>query len=173
MSTVAEQLRQAREAQGRTLRDMAELTKIRIDHLEALEKGDYDPFPAPVYIRGSVRTYASYLKVDLPTVLAELDRELSESPELSEPPSLSGERRGPIDWITYQLSRVNWRLTGIGLIAVLLLASGLIGWKMWNQRLREDPLSRLGPGLYRPQSAAQGDLLPVPTNAVAPPTGRR
>ncbi len=151
---------------------MAELTKIRIDHLEALEKGDYDPFPAPVYIRGSVRTYASHLKLDLPTVLSVLDTELAESPELSEPPSLSGERRGPIDWITYQLSRVNWRLTGLLLVVVLVLASAVIGWKMWNQRLREDPLGRLGPGMYRPQPGPRDDLLPVPTNAVAPASRR-
>lgn len=147
---------------------MAEATKIRVDHLEALEKGDYDPFPAPVYIRGSVRTYASFLRLDPATVLSTLDAELADSPEFSEPPSLSGARRGPLDWLTYQLSRVNWRLTGIALAVLLVVASALIGWKMWTQRMREDPLSRLGPGLYRPAPASEGDLLPLPPGAPAP-----
>jgi cytoskeletal protein RodZ len=174
MSSVAEQLRQAREAQGLSLRDLAESTKIRSDHLDALEKADYSPFPAPVYIRGSVRTYASFLKLDVATVLAALDAELSQSPEFSGPPSLTGERRGPLDWITYQLSRVNWRLAGALLLLVAVVSGGLIGWQAWNRRLQEDPLSRLGPGIHKP-APIPGDLLPIPTTPPNPPPsgGRR
>jgi len=164
MSSVAEQLRQAREAQGLTLRQLADATKIRTDHLEALEKADYSPFPAPVYIRGSVRTYATCLKLDVPAVLAALDAELSKSPEFSGPPSLTGERRGPLDWLTYQLSRVNWRLAGLLVVVVAVVSGGLIGWQAWNRRLHEDPLSQLGPGMYHPQPTSEGDILPIPTN---------
>ena len=56
MSTVAEQLRQAREAQKLTIQELAEITKIRSDHIRALEEGNFNVFPAPVYIRGFVRT---------------------------------------------------------------------------------------------------------------------
>lgn len=173
MPSVAEQLRSAREAQQLTLREVAETTKIRADHLEALERADYDPFPAPVYIRGSVRTYAARLKLDVAAVIADLDAELARSPDFSGPPSLMGERRGPLDWVTYQLSRVNWRLAGFVALIVTLVSGSLIGWQMWNRRRQEDPLSRLGPGLYRPAGAAasEGDLLPVPTNGAV--GGRR
>ena len=167
MSSVAEQLRRAREAQGLSLRELAELTKIRVDHLEALEEGNYHPFPAPVYIRGSVRTCAGFLKLDVAEVLAALDAELSKSPEFSGPPSLTGARRGPLDWLTYQLSRVNWRLSGIVIAVVVVVGGGLFGWRAWNQRQQEDPLSRLGPGLYRPAPLGEGDVLPLPTNAPA------
>lgn len=167
MSTVAEQLRQAREAQGLSLRELAEMTKIRSDHLEALEKADYEPFPAPVYIRGSVRTYASFLKLDVPSVLSALDAELAQSPDFSGPPSLTGARRGPLDWITYQLSRVNWRLAGLLLLTIALVSGGIIGWQAWNRRLQEDPLSRLGPGIHKPAAGSVADLLPLPTNAPA------
>ena len=167
MSSVAEQLRQAREAQGLSLHDLAELTKIRSDHIEALEAANYDPFPAPVYIRGSVRTCATFLKMDVPAVLASLDAELSKSPEFSSPPSLSGGRRGPLDWLTYQLSRVNWRITGVigGFIA--LVSAGYFGWKAWSLRLREDPLARLGSGLHTPMAVSEGDILSIPTNPVS------
>jgi len=37
MSTVAEQLRRARQAQNLTLQRVGETTKIRTDHLRALE----------------------------------------------------------------------------------------------------------------------------------------
>jgi len=171
MSSVAEQLRQAREAQGLSLRNMADATKIRTDHLDALERADYEPFPAPVYIRGSVRTYAGFLKLDVPAVLAALDAELAQSPNLSGPPSLTGERRGPLDWVTYQLSLVNWRLTGLAVLILAVVGGGLIGWQFWNRRMQEDPLGHLGPGMYRPTAAAGADVLPIPTNAVLAPSG--
>lgn len=169
MSSVAEQLRQAREAQGLSLHDLAEMTKIRSDHLEALESANYDPFPAPVYIRGSVRTCATFLHLDVAAVLAALDAELSKSPEFSSPPSLSGGRRGPLDWLTYQLSRVNWRVLGVVGAFLAIVGGGFYGWKAWSQRLREDPLSRLGPGVHRPAPLSEGDLLAIPTNPPAPP----
>lgn len=165
MSSVAEKLRQAREAQGLSLHDLAELTKIRSDHLEALEQAHYDPFPAPVYIRGSVRTCATVLKLDVPAVLAALDAELAGSPEFSDPPSLTGEHRGPLDWVTYQLSRVNWRVAGVAGVAILLLAGIVWGWRAGMRKLREDPLSHLGPGIYNSSVVAEGDLLPLPTPA--------
>ena len=48
MSTVAEQLRQAREARNLTVQQVAEITKIRTDHVRAVEEGNYDVFSAPV-----------------------------------------------------------------------------------------------------------------------------
>src|ERR1035437_7492143 len=42
MSTVAEQLRQARESQHLTEQQIVEITKIRTDHLRAIEEGNYD-----------------------------------------------------------------------------------------------------------------------------------
>lgn len=172
MSSVAEQLRQAREAQRLSLHDLAELTKIRSDHIEALETANYEPFPAPVYIRGSVRTCATFLKMDVPAVLAALDAELSRSPEFSSPPSLSGGRRGPLDWLTYQLSRVNWRIAGTLGGIVAFGAAGYFGWKAWSVSLREDPLAKLGPGLHTPLAIAEGDILSIPTNTAAPPAPR-
>ena len=44
MSTVAEQLRQAREAQKLTIQELAEITKIRSDHIRALEEGNFNVF---------------------------------------------------------------------------------------------------------------------------------
>jgi len=167
MSSVAEQLRQAREAQGLSLHDLAELTKIRSDHIEALESSNFDPFPAPVYIRGSVRTCATFLHMDVPAVLATLDAELSQSPEFGSPPSLSGGQRGPLDWLTYQLSRVNWRVLSVVGGTVGIIAVGYFGWQAWSRRMREDPLSRLGPGVHQPAAIAEGDILSIPTNTSA------
>jgi len=57
MATVGEQLRLAREAQNLNVYQVAEITKIKTDHIRALESGTYDMFSAPVYIRGFIRSY--------------------------------------------------------------------------------------------------------------------
>ena len=46
MSSVSEQLRQARQAQNLTVEQVAEITKIRSDHLRALEEGNFEIFSA-------------------------------------------------------------------------------------------------------------------------------
>lgn len=47
-------------------------TRIRVDHLRALESDDYDAFPAPVYARGYLRTYATFLGLDADALLAQV-----------------------------------------------------------------------------------------------------
>ena len=75
MSTVAEQLRLAREAKNLSITQVADITKIRSDHLRALEEGNFNVFSAPVYIKGFVRTYAMLLKLDVAGVMRALDGE--------------------------------------------------------------------------------------------------
>src|SRR5258706_12454300 len=122
MSTVAEQLRQAREAQHLTVYQVAEVTKIRTDHLRALEEGNFDVFSAPVYIRGFVRTCATLLKLDVPQIMAELDAELKGTERFSEPPPLSDQPRTPVDFLMFQLSKGNWTKGAIALAVVAVIA---------------------------------------------------
>ena len=91
MLTVAEQLRTAREAQGLTVYQVAEITKIKTDHVRALEEGDYAAFAAPVYIRGFVRTYGTLLRLEVATLLSALEAELDQTEKFHEPPPLSDE----------------------------------------------------------------------------------
>src|SRR5512137_501501 len=109
MSTVADQLRQAREAKHLTVQQVAELTKIRTDHIRALEEGNFEMFSAPVYIRGFVRACASVVKLDVPQIMAALDAELGQTEKFREPPALSPAPHGPLDFLMLQLSKVNWR----------------------------------------------------------------
>jgi len=95
MSTVAEQLRHAREAKRLTVEQVAEITKMRTDHLRALEEGNYNVFSAPVYIRGFVRSYSTLLKLEVPQVMAALDTELGQTQRFAEPPPLSRRMRRP------------------------------------------------------------------------------
>ena len=162
MSTVAEQLRAAREAKNLTVHQLADITKIRTDHLRALEEGNFGIFSAPVYIRGFVRSCATLLKLDVPQVMAALDTELSKNEKFCEPPALSPASHGPLDFLMLQLSKVNWRkgLTVLGV--VVLLAAIVAGCSAWRRHKTADPLAGLKPGLYEPTQAVSGEVLPLP-----------
>jgi len=161
MSTVAEQLRQAREARNLTIQQVAEFLKVRTDHIRALESGDFTMFSAPVYIRGFVRTYATMLKLDVPQTIAALDGELGRTEKFSEPPPLTESTRGPLDVVTLQLSKLNWRWAVAGAGVLVVLAIFAVGFYFWRQHRAADPLAGLKPGLYQPTGTA-GDTLPVP-----------
>ena len=162
MSTVAEQLRSAREARGLTIYQVAEITKIKTDHVRALEEGNYEAFSAPVYIRGFVRTYANLVKLDVPVLMSELDTELGRTDRFNEAPPLSNEPRGFLDVVMLQLSKVNWRLALPTLCAALALFLLVLGYRAWRAHRPKDPLSGLGPGLYQPAQKQAGDTLPLP-----------
>jgi len=165
MSTVADQLRQAREAKRLTVQQVAEITKIRTDHLRALEEGNFDLFSAPVYIRGFVRTYSTLLKLDVPQVMAALDAELAQSARFAEPPPLAEHYSGVLDFLMLQLSKVDWRrwVFGLGVAAVLVGAFWI--WLAWR---RHDPLKGLKPGIYQSTQSVSGDTLPLPAPTPAP-----
>jgi cytoskeletal protein RodZ len=160
MSTVAEQLRQAREAKNLTVQQVVEITKIRTDHLRALEEGNFNVFSAPVYIRGFVRSYSNLLKLDVPQMMAALDAELAQTTKYSEPPPLAERPRGTLDYLMLQLSKVDWRmgLFGVGLVVALVVVfSVVLSWR------HHDPLKGLKPGVYQSTQHPAGDTLPLPT----------
>lgn len=61
MSSVSHILRQTREAKGISLEEVAQRTYIKLPYLVALEEGDIEKLPAPVYIHGYIRQYAKLL----------------------------------------------------------------------------------------------------------------
>ena len=163
MATVAEQLREAREEQKLNVYQVAEITKIKTDHIRALESGSYDSFSAPVYIRGFVRTYAKALKLDVAKLTADLEGELSQTEKFSEPPPLMQKKGRALDFVMLQLSKLNWRIVAGGAGVVLVGVLAFVGLRSCSShRPKPDPLKSLGPGLYRAKPGQSGEKLPVP-----------
>ncbi|HMP81224.1 MAG TPA: helix-turn-helix transcriptional regulator [Verrucomicrobiota bacterium] len=162
MSTVAVQLREAREARNLTIHQVAEATKIRTDHIRALEEGNYDVFAAPVYIRGFVRAYAQLLKLDSEQVMASLDDELSDTEKFREPPPLTDRSNGVLDIITLQLSKVNWRKSLVVLGVLLVIGGVIAAVSLWLHHRDADPLADLPPGVYQSQQPGTGEVVPAP-----------
>ena len=165
MPTVAEQLRCAREAQKLDIYQVAEITKIKTDHIRALESGQYDAFSAPVYIRGFVRTYAKVLKLDESQVIADLETELGQTEKFRELPPLTQKPRGALDFLMLKLTGLSWRIAAAGVAVVLVLILVGFGVRSLKTRHQADPLKNLGPGLHQSRHDQSGELLPLPTNA--------
>ena len=70
MSPLGELLRERREARGFSLQSVSSTTKIREHILAALESGAYECLPAPVFVRGFLRTLARQLGLDAEELLA-------------------------------------------------------------------------------------------------------
>jgi len=172
MATVAEQLRTGREARSLSVFQVAETTKMRTDHVRALEAGNYDVFIAPVYIRGFVRTYAKMLRIGEDAILATLDAELAQTEKFREHPSLIGQQKGPLDLLMLQLSRIPWRLALPAAGVIVVLVMGVAFGRNVQQQRAADPLEGIEPGRYEPDWSRTGETLPVP-QPPAPSSPRR
>jgi cytoskeleton protein RodZ len=59
----------ARTAQNLSLIDVARQLKLSVNQVAALEAGEFERLPGPVFVRGFVRNYARLLKLDPERIL--------------------------------------------------------------------------------------------------------
>ncbi len=87
-------LKSARLQQNITLEEIAQATKIKVQTLIALEEGDLSKLPKKAFIRGFVRTYAGYLKLNTTDLLDSFHKEMGSTQKhslLQSNDSLSGD----------------------------------------------------------------------------------
>ncbi|MDR2432743.1 MAG: helix-turn-helix domain-containing protein [Puniceicoccales bacterium] len=65
-----QQFVEARNARGITLEKASEETKIKLEYLAGIENGEYDFSLPDIYLRGFIKIYARYLKLDVDVVMA-------------------------------------------------------------------------------------------------------
>ncbi len=63
MQTIGERLEEARKKKGISIREAAEATKIRGDYLSKFENNQFDINLTELYVRGFLRTYATFLRL--------------------------------------------------------------------------------------------------------------
>ena len=68
-----QQLRKAREARSLSLEQAAQATHIRVHYLKALEEGRIEALPSMAQVRGFLRSYAGYLRLNPQPLLDALD----------------------------------------------------------------------------------------------------
>jgi len=116
--TIGARLEEARDAKRLSLEEAERDTRISKRYLAALERGDYEILPAPVYARGFMRSYADYLGLDPAEAVMSMPAQLP-LPEGLEP--MPGLRRMPSTTIPALDLRLAAIVTSIVLVIALLL----------------------------------------------------
>ncbi len=149
--TLGAYLRSLREAKGSSLEDMARSTRVGIRHLEALEEERLADLPSPVFVRGFIRAYCSFLR---------------ESPEaaLGHYQELAGERAAAEAASMPPRPRTTWASSSVWLGLALLLVLG-IGLAVLNLTVKRQP----GTPAAAAKMEAPPPPAPAPTPQVAPP----
>ncbi len=128
LPSVGERLRQAREASGLTLEEIATTTRIPTRHLESLEAGDFARLPAPTYTIGFAKNFAGTVGLDRVEIGDQLRAEMGGT----RPVSTTSEVFEPADPAR---AMPKWLI--IAAIVGVLLAALLFSWL--NNRSLEEP----------------------------------
>src|SRR3970282_2031306 len=90
MESIGSQLGKAREQRGITVSQAASATRIKYQHIEAIERDDFGAFAAAAYARGFIKIYAEYLGMEAAPLL---DHYRHHHAPAERPPSLTKEGR--------------------------------------------------------------------------------
>lgn len=151
-ASIGERLREAREARGMTLDDVAGQTRIPIRHLRSIEDSAWDELPAVTYTIGFARNYANAVGLDGAELGRELRDQLAGTQRTSQ---MSSEIYAPPD-----PARVPSR--GLAWIAGLLLVVLVAGYLIWRSQTRDG-----GDAVAEAPAAEQSD---TPAQSAAPAT---
>lgn len=152
---LGKELTEARAARGLTLHDVERDTRISSKYIKALEAGELELLPAPVYARAFLRTYAQYLGLDAQKMVQQLPGARPE-PAL---PALPDVGR---DATTSRLS-ASWTLAGVAVVA--LFAAGLL--LFWSRGAADDPVATVGTAPTQ-VTTGQGAEVVVPADEPVP-----
>ncbi|HUF23232.1 MAG TPA: helix-turn-helix transcriptional regulator [Vicinamibacterales bacterium] len=145
------ELWEARERNGVSLKTIADHTRIPLRHLEELERGDIDNWPAGVYARSWARDYAKEAGIDPDRVVAivspvaEVDPSIDEIREVREDAELKRADESPLAALV-GLAR---KFAAVIVVLVLLVLAAVFFWSSDSR------------------AANQADPAPVGTTGVA------
>lgn len=96
---VGDILRSEREKQGLTIKDVENETSIRALYIEAIENSDQKSLPSEVYVKGFIRNYAEFLRLDADALVRQYREEIHGGEDLPQPvaaiPVAEGGMHGP------------------------------------------------------------------------------
>lgn len=156
---IGDALRETREAQGRTIEDVARAIRARTEQMHALEEERFDTFSGDVYAKGFLRSYAIELGMDPEPLLDVYRAEVSNPVDIPASTLVTGtvpqgpRRTTPPGWLT-------WLLIGVVIVAGLGFL-GMISTRFSPETA--DPDEPIGtPPAPAPQ-AEDEDFEPAPT----------
>ena len=121
---VGQQLSERRLAQGLSQEQLADRMHLGIEQLAALESGDRDKLPEPVFIKAMVRRLSNHLELDADALVASLGS-LSDGSVSDE---LLSQQKGPISPPVQPPSRPEKGAIWLWLVLIGATALGALAW---------------------------------------------
>lgn len=172
-TTMGAYLRAARRKRRIGIDRAAEDTRIRGDFLMRIESDEFD-FLAPTYVRGFLKTYARYLRVNPEPLLAEFDSRYGTA-RVDTAQIVALERHGKRHSAANRKSLSSWAVAAIGATAVIV-ALAAIGLAQGDDDPRSDRVAVSTDGSPEPDDEAEEEMSspspsPSPTEEVAAADG--
>ncbi len=166
MEHLGAELKQAREAQGISLKEIAIRTKISVTALEAVERNDFSRLPGGIFGRSFIRAYALEIGVDPDATVTSFVDELERAEREA---ALRGAARPEITaddqrFLERQRRAVMWLRVGVAVVVLGLLAIGAWQVRLYRQRAAQPPPADT-PTVARP--APPPSDLPAPIGSIA------
>lgn len=158
-STMGAYLRAARRKRRIGMERAAEETRIRQDYLMRMESDEFD-FLAPAYVRGFLKTYARFLRVDPEPLLAEFDSRFGGRIDTSQIVAL--ERHGKRNSPPKRRFASSWTVAAV-VAAAFLLILGVVGLVTGDDEPEREP--RLTEATESPSPTPDDSPSPSPTEA--------
>jgi cytoskeleton protein RodZ len=165
LTGIGAQLRQARDAQGLSIDDVALQLKFAPRQIESLEQERFERLPGPTIARGMVRNYARLLKLDPEPLIERL------APRVERPPDANQIAARFRQQEPFSDSTKRSTLLYAGFSVGVLLLVGALAYE-WHQQksppLEAPALERTQPAEPAQTAAATQPPAPVPEPAPAP-----
>lgn len=123
-------LRQAREARGLSLREIAATTKIAASALEALERNDASKMPGGIFSRSFVRSYAIEIGLDPDRTVQEFLDRFPDEPDTPRTPVV----RIPDEEIAFERNKKRMAIVFLLAIAAMLIVGAVIAYLVLRDR---------------------------------------
>ena len=169
MSGIGRILCEARKKKKVSCSQAAAATRMKIQHIEALERDDFTRIAAPIYAKGFIRLYAEYLGLDPEPLLREYTESLAPR---ERPPFLAEESRPsrpPLTRLFKQQARRLWAWGRPRLIAwkrplwiASLVLVAYLGWiQLYRRGESPPPADPSAPAPLERVRGGAGPTLPV------------
>ena len=123
MGTLGRYLHDARQALGIDLHEAAQQTRIGIQYLKALEEEDFSKLPGEVFVRGFLKNYAKFLRLDEADILKRYAEFGQKKPPVVAPPPVESPQAAPVQAPPRPRSKIPIEplLWGAGIVVILML----------------------------------------------------
>lgn len=147
MTDFGRKLREAREARGLSVRQIAVTTKISAAAFEALERNDVSKLPGGIFSRSFVRSYAAEIGLDPDTTVEEFLDRFQDEPAAPRTPVVPI----PDEEIAFEKNKRRMAIAFVVAVAVMLVIGALVVYiVLQNRPATSTPAEAAGATMVNP-----------------------